>query len=283
MSAMRPCALCGAADPRVRFVCDAAFVSSLVFKGHDVAYTICECRRCGLVYVGEEVDDALLDRLYGAEYYQGRDGSGFADYAADERKYRARFARRLEKMAPHIERGRVLDVGCALGWFLAEAKDRGWQAEGVEMSEHAATFVRDTHGVHVHTARLQDAGLEPGSFDLITLWDTIEHLRDPRAILEHVFGLLKPGGFVALSTGNIDAWRSRVQQRRWALMRPPKHLYYFTPRTLRSLVDQVGFATVTIWQEPPPRIPAPVRALATRLSEDAADVFGLLAVKPERA
>ncbi len=283
MSSFRPCALCGAGSPDVLFVCDAAFVSSLVFAGHQQAYTICKCARCGLVYVGEEVSDALLGELYGAEYYQGRDAGGFTDYAADERKYRARFHRRLEQLRPHIAGGRVLDVGCALGWFLAEAKAQGWQAEGVEMSEHAANFVRETHGVHVHTARLQEAGLEPGSFDLIALWDTIEHLPDPRSILRTCFDLLKPGGFVVLSTGNVDAWRSRVQGRNWALMRPPKHLYYFTPKTLRSLVDQVGFATVTVWQEPPQRIPAPIRALATRVSDNAADIFGLLAVKPESA
>ncbi len=281
MSALRPCALCGATAPDVLYVCDAAFVSSLVFAGHEQAYTICKCGRCGLVYVGEDVDDALLDRLYGAEYYQGRDGSGFTDYAADEAKYRARFARRLDQLRPHIADGRVLDVGCALGWFLAEAKEQGWQAEGVEMSEHAAEFVRTNHGVHVHTARLEDAPLEPSSFDLVALWDTIEHVPAPRRILERCLSLLRPGGFVVLSTGNHDAWRSRVQKQDWALMRPPKHLYYFTPRTLRSLVDQVGFTTVTVWQEPPQRIPAPVRRLATRLSEDASDIFGLLAVKPE--
>lgn len=283
MTALRRCALCGAAGPEVLYVCDADFVSSLVFAGHQQAYTICKCRRCSLVYVGEDVDDALLDALYGAEYYQGRDATGFGDYAADEAKYRARFGRRFEQLNPHIQGGRTLDVGCALGWFLAEARERGWQAEGVEMSEHAATFVREKHGVLVHTARLEEAPLEPESFDLVALWDTIEHLPDPRRVLEHCFGLLRPGGFVVLSTGNHSAWRSRAQGQDWALMRPPKHLYYFTPRTLRSLVDQVGFATVKVWQEPPQRIPAPVRALATRLSEDAADIFGLLAVKPEPA
>jgi SAM-dependent methyltransferase len=281
VSALRPCVLCGAADPEVLEVCDAAFVSTLVFKGHEQAYSICQCRRCGLVYVGETVDDALLDELYGAEYYQGRDASGFADYGAQETKYRARFNLRLDRMRPWISGGRTLDVGCALGWFLAEAKAQGWDAEGVEMSEHAATFCREKHGVHVHTTRLEDAGLEPESFDLVSLWDTIEHVQEPRTILQTAFGLVKPGGYVVLSTGNWDAWRRRVQGQKWALLRPPKHLYYFTPTTLKTLVDQVGFTTVEVWQEPPGKIPAPIRALATRVSENAADIFGLLAVKPE--
>lgn len=278
----RPCPQCGADDARRLYACDEDFVDGLVFAGHRRAYSVVRCRRCSLVYVPEPIDEAVLGELYGAEYYRGRDGDGFVDYAAQEAKYRARFGRRLERLEPWIGGGRVLDVGCALGWFLAEASDRGWEAEGVEVSEHAREFVADRFGLTVHTGRLQDAGLAPGAWDLVALWDTIEHLVDPADMLRRCAGLVRPGGYLVLSTGNHNSWRSRIQGRDWPLVRPPKHLTYFTPRTLRSMVARAGLVPVHTWQEPPGRIPAPLRKLATRLSEDAADLFGLLAVKPGR-
>jgi len=261
-------------------VCDEDFVSSLVFKGHRRAYTICECTRCGLVYVGESVTDELLGELYGAEYYQGRDGTGFVDYGAQERKYRARFAGRLDRMAPHLPPpGRVLDVGCALGWFLAEAAQRGWRAEGLELSDYCARFVKERFDLPVRAATLPDAGYDDATFDFVTLWDTVEHLIDPRTTLEHAHRVLAPGGRVALSTGNIRSVRSRIQGRRWALIRPPKHLYYFSPETLGLLVESCGFEVVQVWQELPGRIPRPLRRALTRLTDHAGDIFGLVAVK----
>jgi len=276
----RDCIVCHASDPRVLYLCDEEFVSTLVFKGHRRAYTICECSRCGLVYVGERVTDDLLTELYGAEYYQGRDSTGFVDYSAQERKYRARFAGRLERMAPHLgDAGRVLDVGCALGWFLAEASQRGWQAEGLELSDYCAQFVKERFDLPVRAATLPDAGYDEGTFDFVTLWDTVEHLVDPRTTLEHAHRVLKAGGRIALSTGNVRSVRSRIKGKQWALVRPPKHLYYFSPETLELLVQDCGFEVRFVWQELPGKIPRPLRRALTRLTDHAGDIFGMLAVK----
>jgi SAM-dependent methyltransferase len=262
------------------YVCDEEFVSSLVFKGHRQAYTICECTGCSLIYVGEQVTDELLSELYGAEYYQGRDATGFVDYGAQERKYRARFSARLDRLAPHLPApGRVLDVGCALGWFLAEASDRGWTAEGLELSDYCVEFVRDRFGLPVQASMLPDAGFDDGTFDFVTLWDTVEHLLDPRATLEQAAAVLKTGGRIALSTGNVRSVRSRIKGRRWALVRPPKHLYYFSPETLRRLVEDCGFEVLMTWQELPGKIPRPVRGVLSRLTDNAGDIFGVVAVK----
>jgi SAM-dependent methyltransferase len=262
----------------VLYVCDAEFVSTRVFKGHEKSYTICLCRSCGLVYVGEAVTDALLGELYGAEYYQGRDATGFVDYGAQERKYRGRFAGRLERLAPHLgSPGRVLDVGCALGWFLAEATARGWQAEGLELSDYCVQFVKDRFDLPVRAAMLPDADYGDETFDFVTLWDTVEHLLDPRTTLEHAHRVLKPGGRIALSTGNVRSLRSRVRGRQWALVRPPKHLYYFSPATLGALLEDCGFEVVDTWQELPGKIPGVVRRTISRLTPHAGDIFGMVA------
>ncbi len=269
------CLLCGADDWTVLHELDAAFVDSLVFRGHRVPYTVARCR-CGFVQVLQDVTDDLLTELYSAEYYEGRDGDGFVDYAGQERKYRARFGRRLARLERGMRPGRVLDVGCALGWFLAEAADRGWAAEGVEMSDHCRDFVAERFGLPVHVGRVERLALA-GGYDMVTLWDTIEYVRDPRALVRVCRGLLAPGGRLAITTGNVRSWRSRLQGRRWALLRPPKHLTYFTPRTLRTLLQQEGMRVVDGWQELPERLPLPVKFAATQASADAADVFGVVA------
>ncbi|MCO4773723.1 MAG: class I SAM-dependent methyltransferase, partial [Deltaproteobacteria bacterium] len=187
MSAYRPCTLCGAEDPTVLYVCDEDFVSRLVYEGHRHAYTMVRCRRCELVYIGETVTDELLDEVYSAGYYQGRDGDGFHDYSAEEAKYRPRFAGRIERMAPWVEEGRssvrVLDVGCALGWFVAEANKHGWAAEGVDKSPYCREFAKEKLGATVHTGSLADLDVPSPGYDLVTLWDTIEHLQEPREMM----------------------------------------------------------------------------------------------------
>ncbi len=280
----RACTVCGADRPPLLYVCDEDFVSRLVFEGHRQAYSIVRCRRCSLVYVGEEVSDALLGELYSAGYYQGRDGSGFHDYSAEEAKYRPRFAGRIARMRGFVEEGRddvrVLDVGCALGWFVSEAVRAGWAAEGVDKSEYCRSFAAEKLGVTVHAGGLEDVTIPDAGYDLVTLWDTIEHLPDPRGMLATVRDYVAPGGWVALTTGNHDSVRARLKGRDWALVRPPKHLFYFTPRTLTSLVEQAGFAVIDTWPELPGKIPGPVREVLGRASLDTADIFGVLAVRP---
>ena len=144
---------------------------------------------------------------------------------------------------PH-SRGCLLDVGCYTGVFLDRARRRGWEVNGLEPSRWAADVAR-RRGFPVQEGLLAESALPPASFDAVTVWDVIEHFGDPRAEVARVARLLKPGGLLALSTMDVESGFARLLGPRWPwFMR--MHLYYFSPDTLRALLEQAGLEVVKV-------------------------------------
>lgn len=210
---------------------------------------VVRCGGCGLVRVEEFPDSGRLAEIYSAEYFRNDTSNvlGYADYESD-RPFILRTAhrrlRKLEQLAPG--RGRILDVGCAFGYFLEAARRRGWDVEGIDLSEHAVAYARQHLGdAAVHTGQLEQAGLPLGSFDVITLWDVVEHFPDPVEKLAYCRELLKPGGLLVLSTPDIGSPVARVTGPRWMGFKlADEHLYYFSRRTMGAMLERAGFAVV---------------------------------------
>ncbi len=232
----RDCVVCGSANPSFLFRKD----------GHDMV----GCRQCGLVYVGEDPAGIDFGALYGEAYYTGGSDAVFADYVGQEAARRAHARRKLwwlRHVPPRIARaGRLLDVGCAAGFFLAEASAH-YAVQGVELSAWSSAYARDRLQVPVFTGTLQQAALPAGHFDVITLWDVIEHVPDPVPLLAEAARVLKPGGRLVLSTGD---WGSAYAQRQgagWHLMTPPWHLSMFSRATLQRAAQAAGLR-VLAWR-----------------------------------
>jgi SAM-dependent methyltransferase len=225
MTAWRACNACNTAGPQPLFERDG--------------FHIVQCGACGLVYVGE--DPAAIDfrALYDESYYTGGQNGAFADYVGQAAGRRAAARRRLWTLRRLKARGRLLDVGCAAGFFLAEAA-RHFDVRGVEPSTFAATFAREKLSLDVFNGTLHDAALPGASFDLITLWDVIEHVPDPAALLLEIRRLLAPGGRVVLTTGDIGSDYAKSRGAHWHLLTPPWHLYFFSRATLATLVGRAG-------------------------------------------
>lgn len=204
---------------------------------------IVRCTRCGLCYLKKRLRPDALKALYGEHYFNSDDSGskGYDHYLSDRPEILKTFGRRLgliEKLRRgHV--GRVLDVGCAAGFFLEAAKSRGWDAEGIEISEYAANVARK-RGLSVASGEFLPCskGLESGSFDAITMWDYIEHVREPGAEIRRVSELLVPGGIFALATPDVGSLPARIFRSRWMGIKPEEHLYYFDrPSILRYLED----------------------------------------------
>jgi 2-polyprenyl-3-methyl-5-hydroxy-6-metoxy-1,4-benzoquinol methylase len=140
--------------------------------------------------------------------------------------------------------GRLLDVGCHIGVFLELAAARGWVAEGVEPSRWASEVAR-ARGLRVTRGTLRGAALPSAAFDVVTLWDVIEHFPDPGAELREVHRLLRPGGLVGITTMQIDSPVARLLGSRWPWLMQ-MHLYYFSVRTLSAMLEQCGFEVVKV-------------------------------------
>jgi SAM-dependent methyltransferase len=208
-------------------------------------YPIARCEGCGLVYVDAELDSVQLRERYGSGYYEG---SVFHDYAG-EREERIAGARShcelLSRLAPA---GRLLDVGCAMGFFLHAASEH-WQVTGVELSGFAADYARREFGHQVLTGDVSEVDLPERSFNVVTLWNTIEHMARPRQAMASIARVTVPGGLIVLTTGNVRGPLARHDLDRWELMTPPEHVYFFDPGTITRLLEEAGFEVRRIVQD----------------------------------
>jgi len=201
------------------------------------------CRRCGLAYLSPRPSPAAIGEFYPADY------APFRPAVEDERWAPMRFMRRRKLLRRRQlvegqagrDRGRVLDVGCSTGLFLNEMRRGGWQTQGVELTPSAANYARERFGLDVFEGMLEDAPYKPGSFDVITFWDVLEHVYSPAETLARTAELLAPGGLVAINVPNWHTPERRIFGRWWAGYDPPRHLYVFTRPSLTRLLEQAGF------------------------------------------
>lgn len=212
-------------------------------------YHIVKCERCGLCYVAEQISCEVLIDYYGDTYYNGKCGQGYVDYLGHRDTRKAHFRSLLSSIHCYLfsKDVRVLDVGCAAGFFLEVAQEAGWRAQGIELSPYMSEYARRSLGLDVITGTLEEASLPEASFDLVTMWDVIEHLPNPYQALKHAHRLLVPGGMIAITTGDIAGATARIYGRRWALLAPPGHLFYFSRQTLFMMLQHAGFELLN-WQ-----------------------------------
>jgi 2-polyprenyl-3-methyl-5-hydroxy-6-metoxy-1,4-benzoquinol methylase len=214
------------------------------------------CLDCGLVYVSPRPDANELYALYGETYFRNNDDGtvGYHDYIADERNIRRTFNRRLDMLHKFIQPGggrKLLDVGCAAGFFVDEAARRGWQVEGLDVSGFAVEYVRENFGHTAYNTSLLEADhLQDGSYSMVTMWDVIEHVPDPAANLERAAALLESGGVYALITPDVGSLVARLTGKRWIGYKlSEEHVYYFSVRTLSRMLNEAGFDVVDVRHE----------------------------------
>ncbi len=221
---MRACEVCGAADFRP--------------FGEKDEHKFVRCAACGLERIDPQPTDETLDRIYGEHYY---DAWGLqTDQDAVEQMKRATFHRVLRGI-PGEPRGRLLDCGAATGFLMREAKDMGWDPYGVELSEFGAKKIADRFGKdHAFQGHLEDAPFEDGFFDVITMCDYLEHVRDPGRVLKKARELLAPGGKIALTVPHVGSLSQRTMGMRWTNYKV-EHLFYFGKKNLETLLAKNGF------------------------------------------
>lgn len=213
--------------------------------------------------------------FYDEHYWRSAElGKGYADYFSLADAMRLTHAKRLCAIrsriratltpsssdfpatprvdATHTPAGtppRLLDAGCGPGYFVRAARDAGFDACGVEVSRYAVEFARRELGVDVRHGTVPGADLPAGRFDVVTMWDVIEHLPDPLAALRAVAEVLRPGGVVMLSTGDYASLVARLSGRHWHLFNLPEHLWFFTPGSLRRLLRRAGLTPLGLTYE----------------------------------
>lgn len=196
------------------------------------------CATCGHVFARLIPSQAELEQHY------GRSGK-YSRADCESSITLSRYASLLDGFEPQRRTNRLLDVGCGVGDFARVALDRGWEAHGVEF-DATARAICESKGVPTTQGPLDPSDHPPGSFDVITLFEVLEHLVDPAQEMRNVAGLLRPGGHLYLTTPNFASLSRRILGPRWRVVQYPEHLGYFKPATIDELLGRSGLAKVRL-------------------------------------
>jgi SAM-dependent methyltransferase len=205
-------------------------------------FTIYLCRSCENAFLPPDQIPKNLEDIYSKAYFEGEETTGYPSYLKDQPIILRNFTDRLK----WIERlgvpgRRLLDVGAAYGLLLKAARESGWDAEGVEIAPDCAAEAARLSGTRVTAGDFLSVPLD-GRFDVIVMFDVIEHLRDPLASLKRAHDLLVPGGRLVIETCDHTAPWARLLGERWYFLDPPQHLFYFSKRGLDWLFTRAGFS-----------------------------------------
>lgn len=206
------------------------------------------CRQCGVVYRNPRPSVAELGQAFAEADFEGKEPGWL-----DQRRGR-NFRRFLDRWQGSP--GRLLDVGCGDGWFLQLARERGWEAVGIDLSREAVRQARERFGVDARCGELRSFGFPDGAFSLVTLWNVLELVPDPVGFLGEVRRVLEPGGTLFIRTQNYLFHRLSFLLTGWLPRGNPYlafifHLTSFTPRSLRLLLRRTGFVPVRVANNPP--------------------------------
>jgi len=226
------CDLCGQDDPEL-----------LVTKN---GFRVVQCRGCSLVFVSPRPKFAALKQIYDADTFFEHQVTRAADESwrpvAEER------VQLINKL--HPARGTLLDVGCSAGWFMGVAQDAGWKVVGFDVATASVAHAR-SRGFDARLATLDQHDLPPASFDVITMFDSIEHMPSPMSALRAAHELLRDDGIVMITTPNVDGLLPRLTYQvlarpfgAWDHPGPPGHIFQFSRKTLAAALERTGFTTI---------------------------------------
>lgn len=207
-------------------------------RHHGQFFQVVECVKCRLRFLfpvpeAQEVEDA---------YTRVKDD----EYLSIETPRRIAFTKLLQRLEKFVRPpGKLLDAGCYTGLFPALAQEKGWEAYGVEPSAWAARIAGERLPGKIFQGYLSNMLFPEEVFDIITSWDVIEHVTDPRKEIQRMAALLKPGGWLFLSTMHSEAFFVKLMGARWPWYMP-MHLFYFTPTTLEPFVKEAGLKIVVV-------------------------------------
>jgi len=211
------------------------------------ALHVVDCARCGLRYASPQLTEAGRLALYSQGYFESEDSAalGYTNYDADRPQLLVTFDRRLREIERHTKGpGRLLDIGCATGICVQAAQDRGWEAEGIDLSAFAVNLGRERYGLRLHEVEAHTWANGEHLYDAVTMWDYLEHVPDPVGTIRAVTKLLRPGGLLILTVPDTGSLSARVFGGKWMGYKRDEHLTYFDVPAARALLRAGGLEPI---------------------------------------
>ena len=212
------------------------------------SFNVVKCLNCGLVYLNPMPYPEDIAKVYDTHQYYCNKGDqegsplGYADYAMLE-GHLTFVADELLRPVRHIKTGRLLDVGCGMGLMLNHFRELGWDTYGIDVSTYATEYARNQLGLKVFTGVVDELDLPESFFDVVTMALVIEHIPNPKGMLEAIRRLMKPGAVIIIATHDIDGLWPRIVKGRWRHFNIPEHVHFFSKSTLKRMLEDTGFFT----------------------------------------
>lgn len=235
------CNLCGSENFKVKYRGTTDQDMSKMLRSYSASgnfiseETLVECRDCKLVFTSPRLKKDLILKSYMEE-----EDPAYVSQADGRIKS---FERCLDAVEKHRKSGNILDIGAAAGFFLKVAKDRGWKTFGIEPSKYLSAFGNKEYGLSIKQGTIESQGQFDEKMDVITLWDVLEHTFNPTDVLKRCHRMLKDDGLVVINYPNIGNWMAKMAGRKWWFI-ISVHLYYFTPKTMKKMLEACGYEVV---------------------------------------
>ncbi|MBI2673310.1 class I SAM-dependent methyltransferase [Candidatus Woesearchaeota archaeon] len=199
-------------------------------------FKIVKCKSCGLIYVNPRLNMKRLNEMYNKNEISPK------DYYLENKESEARILeRRINFIKKHKSKGKLLDVGCSIGTFLAIAKKHGFDAYGIDINKSAVEYAKNL-GLNAEVKDL--SSFKDKSFDIVILNDVLEHVENPIKMLKDIKRIMKEDGILEISTPNIGSILANISGKKWLHIKPNEHLYYFSPKTLAKILELSSFNLV---------------------------------------
>jgi SAM-dependent methyltransferase len=210
--------------------------------GSGLWFAVVQCQDCGLCFTSPRPNIRSIGQFYPACYWPQRAPSP-RERKTNRPGLGRRWYRFLQERRVFTPCGgaRLLDFGCGGGTFLERMHQHGWHATGLDMSPTVVQKVRVELGLPIHVGSLPHRDLPPSSFDVVTMWHSLEHVHNPREVLQEAYMLLAPGGRLVVAVPNIESLAFHWFAQAWYGLDLPRHLTHFAPRTLQSMLERTGF------------------------------------------
>lgn len=209
------------------------------FKKEDYPLYSCSNRHTTFVHPFPSFD--TLKEYYETEYAEG---SYIIHFESDDIRLKSSESRysELQKYDP---KGKILDIGCSTGYFLDYAAKNNLLTYGIELSLIAVKKAKLNHE-NIINGSLDDSKYQDSFFDVIAMYDIIEHVTNPQDTMKEVSRIIKNNGLLVITTPDIESWHAKVMGKRWGVIMPPEHLIYFSKKSISLLLERYGFEVIEI-------------------------------------
>jgi len=214
-------------------ICDSKNLINL--KPYSNNYLV-KCNSCGFVFCELIPSTKELNEYYKIYAYENNFYSPIT---------KQRYIKLLSIFEPYRKNNKILDVGCGNGFFLETAKEKGWDVYGTEFSEKAIEILKEK-GINSFKGKLEIENFKEQMFDVITSFEVIEHINNPKNEINKFYNLLRTGGLLYITTPNFNSISRNLLIEKWNIINYPEHLTYYTPKTLKKLLTENDFKKIKL-------------------------------------